>query len=148
MDSKLNVSSADIALVSDTVKVVKGEKFTTPYPLGEIPKILIGQEPYMLSLASYQILKSNDIRSKLITAAVWLIGPTLTFGLTLLAKLPRNAADIKLWECIAFGLGILISLVLFLVGRKKPNPKKALLSIIEKHFEENKEHLWVDQKHE
>ena len=145
MAKLVKVISEKVA-VSEKPTVVRDERFSESYKVGAGAEIYIRQKPYWLTFAHFLILNSDDIRSKLISLARWIFGPTIGLGITIVAKIIANRNEIKTWEWTALVIGLLGSGILYLIGRKKPNPKKELLLDIEKHFKEHEEQLWVDRE--
>lgn len=61
---------------------------------------------------------------------------TIGFGLNLLAKGYTNVAIISKGEWVAMSVGIVLSIVLYVIGRCLPNNRKKVMKKIEKHFED------------
>jgi hypothetical protein len=116
-------------------KEVKGEQVTEPYL---VPNLLSGasigtwQEDYPLREVDFERIKHG----KPITF-VWAHSFLLTsfgFGLSLIAKGYSDMALIKQGEWIALAVGLLFSVVMYLIGFLMPNKRKETMNRIEEHF--------------
>jgi hypothetical protein len=130
----------------ETIIAIKNEERHDPIRGDEIPDIYVKRKVYHLSHEKFSILTTNDIKSKLLNAARWVLGPTIGFAIMLIAKLPKNANEIKPWEFFSIAIGLVGSATLYCLSRKKPNPKKDLINLITDYFRKHEEQLWVEPK--
>ena len=120
-----------------TAKNVHGRKITETQL---VPDLLTGtdigtwQAEYLLREVEFERIKYG----KPITFN-WSVSIALTtfrFGLNLLAKGFSDVASISKGECVALGVGIVLSVVLYIIGLCLPNNRKKVMKKIEKHFKE------------
>ncbi|MCG7853345.1 MAG: hypothetical protein MIO92_12555 [Methanosarcinaceae archaeon] len=147
MGKNLTVVVSEGIAVSDQPKVVRDERFSEPYEVGRGAEIYIRQKPYWISYSKFLILNGHYTRSKLISLARWILGPTIGWGITIIAKAIANS-DVKIWEWIMLAIGLLGSGSLYGICHYITDSKKDLMSNIEKHFKEHEEELFMDNQNE
>ena len=121
-------------------KIFKDEDLTQTYEATDIlsdTSIGTWQEDYPLTAIDFDRIKSG----KPVTF-IWahsIILTTVGFGLNLVAKGISTWANvpqtISIGEWAALGIGIIVSIILYVVGRLLPNNRKIVMKNIETHFE-------------
>ena len=105
-----------------------------------VPDLLTGtdigtwQAEYLLREVEFERIKYG----KPITF-IWAVSIALTtfgFGLNLLAKGYSDVASISKGEWVALGVGIVLSVVLYIIGLCLPNNRKKVMKKIGKYFKE------------
>jgi len=105
-----------------------------------VPDLLTGtdigtwQAEYLLREVEFERIKYG--KPITFTWAVSIALTTFGFGLNLFAKGYSDVASISRGEWVALGVGIALSVGLYIIGLCLPNNRKKVMKKIEKHFKE------------
>lgn len=123
-----------------TNNIFKDKVFTHTYEATDIlsdTSIGTWQEDYPLTALDFERIKSGTPVTFIWAHSIFLT--TIGFGLNLVAKGISTWASvpqtISIGEWAALGIGVLVSIVLYVVGCSLPNNRKTVMKNIETHFE-------------
>lgn len=128
----------------ETEQTISGQQFTEPYRQSDELitsfEIQVAQTVFLIDKADYMLLNSNGHSSLFTNFAIELGAAGIGFGLSILIRYlvllhQKKDIDIQLWELIVFGITLVISIILFFIGRSKPSDKNSLLNKMKQHFD-------------
>ncbi|MDP2886055.1 MAG: hypothetical protein Q8P51_13665 [Ignavibacteria bacterium] len=122
-------------------KIFKDKVLTQTYEAADIlsdTSIGTWQEDYPLTALDFERIKSGKPVTFIWANSIFLT--TIGFGLNLVAKGISTWTNvpqaISIGEWAALGIGVVVSIVLYVVGCLLPNKRKTVMKNIETHFEE------------
>ena len=131
---------------------VKDESFDqTGFKLKDYSHIFCVSIAYPLDAADFTILTkvksawSFSINGVLMCAGALALNVAAKYINSLITK---QTPDIKNWELIAIGIGVIIPLFLKWISNRWPDEKKRLIKKIDNHFKTSKKHIGVLNKNE
>lgn len=118
---------------------IENQQITETIPVqGLVSGVSVGtwQEDYRLTALDFEHIKNG--KPMTFNWAHSILLATVGFGFNILGKGASTLAGVQqsiyIGEWITLGVGVFISLVLFLVGRALPNDRKRVMTEITKHF--------------
>lgn len=124
-------------------KNYKNEEFRqTIYINGNVetdPSITIARPPFLLERYDFdKIIRSESYLQKI---GNLLIGSAIALFINMIAKLIGNKIDPKIafdeWEVYAFGIAIILTIIVFAINEFIPNEKRKIIKKIKEYFEKN-----------